>query len=69
MYKPGTKLRFKDSSLDLTLTDAECITQSGSCGADEWLFHWEDNSGSRLVTMDDELENMLVDGATLIPSK
>lgn len=69
MYEIGTKLRYKDrcNDFDLTLIDAQCITEPGSCGADEWLFHWEDEEGLPFKTLDEELEGMLADRAILIP--
>ena len=67
MYKTGTKLFFgsKAITLDLTLRDAECITEPGSCGGDEWLYHWENSEGLPFLTTDIELSDLLSDGATL----
>ena len=69
MYEIGTKLRLrKDSTkLDLVLDQVECITEPGSCGEDEFLYHWNTEEGLNFLTMSDELYGMLADGATLTP--
>jgi hypothetical protein len=67
MYPIGTKLHLaKDSvKLDLTLHQVELITEPGSCGRDEFLYHWDTPEGLDFLTTSDELDGMLSDGATL----
>ena len=70
MHKPGTKLFFgsRAITLKLTLKDAEGITEPGSCGADEWIYHWENPDGLPFLTTDVELADLICDGATLTKS-
>jgi hypothetical protein len=67
MYPIGTKLRLRKDSvkLDLELYQVELITEPGSCGRDEFLYHWETPEGLDFLTTSDELDGMLSDGATL----
>ena len=59
----GTTL--KGLGLNLILEDAEFLTEAGSCGADEYLFHWATPEGRSFLTTDIELAGYLADGATL----
>jgi hypothetical protein len=71
MYPIGTKLHLaKDSvDLDLELYQVELITEPGSCGRDEFLFHWNTTDGLTYLTTSDELDGLLADKATLTPPK
>ncbi len=54
------------NGLNLTLSGAVCVTEPGSCGADEWLYVWETPDGLRShVTTGIELAELLADGAKL----
>jgi hypothetical protein len=59
----GTTL--KGLGLNLILEDTEFLTEAGSCGADEYLFHWATPEGRSFLTTDIELAGYLADGATL----
>jgi hypothetical protein len=59
----GTTL--KGLGLNLILEDTEFLTEAGSCGADEYLFHWATPEGRSFLTTDIELAGYLNDGATL----
>lgn len=67
MYAIGTKLHFGTRTLELNLTlhQVELITEPGSCGRDEFLYHWDTPEGLDFLTTSDELDGMLSDGATL----
>ena len=56
----GTTL--KGLGLNLIL---EFLTEAGSCGEDEYLFHWATPEGRSFLTTDIELAGYLADGATL----
>ena len=67
-YPNGTKLTGEAKhSLPkgLTLEDTEFLTEAGSCGEDQWLYHWADARGVPFLTTDIELAGYLADGATL----
>ena len=59
----GTTL--KGLGLNLILEDTEFLTEAGSCGEDEYLFHWSTPEGRAFLTTDIELAGYLNDGATL----
>ena len=59
----GTTL--KGLGLNLILEDTEFLTAGGSCGEDEYLFHWSTLEGRSFLTTDIELAGYLNDGATL----
>jgi len=59
----GTKLT--GLGLNLILEDTEFLTVAGSCGEDEYLFHWVTPEGRSFLTTDIELAGYLADGATL----
>ena len=59
----GTTL--KGLGLNLILEDTEFLTGAGSCGEDEYLFHWSTLEGRSFLTTDIELAGYLADGATL----
>ena len=65
----GTTL--KGLGLNLILEDTEFLTEAGSCGEDEYLFHWavpyrgRTPEGRSFLTTDIELAGYLNDGATL----
>ena len=59
----GTTL--KGLGLNLILEDTEFLTEAGSCGEDEYLFHWATPEGRAFLTTDIELAGYLNDGATL----
>jgi hypothetical protein len=59
----GTTL--KGLGLNLILEDTEFLTEAGSCGEDEYLFHWSTLEGRSFLTTDIELAGYLADGATL----
>jgi hypothetical protein len=59
----GTTL--KGLGLNLILEDTEFLTEAGSCGEDEYLFHWATPEGRSFLTTDIELAGYLNDGATL----
>jgi hypothetical protein len=59
----GTTL--KGLGLNLILEDTEFLTEAGSCGEDEYLFHWSTLEGRSFLTTDIELAGYLNDGATL----
>jgi len=59
----GTTL--KGLGLNLILEDTEFLTETGSCGEDNFLFHWATPEGRSFLTTDIELAGYLADGATL----
>ncbi len=59
----GTTL--KGLGLSVILEDNELLTEAGSCGADEYFFHWATPEGRAFLTTDIELAGYLADGATL----
>ena len=62
-YPNGTTL--KGLGLNLTLEDTEFLTEAGSCGEDNFLYHWSTPEGRSFLTTDIELAGYLADGATL----
>ena len=63
IYPKGTTL--SGLGLKLTLEDTEFLTEPGSCGEDEYLYHWSTLEGRSFLTTDIELAGYLADGATL----
>jgi len=63
-YPNGTKLT--GLGLNLILEDTELLTEDGSYGEDEWLYHWTTPEGRSFLTTDIELAGYLADGATLV---
>jgi hypothetical protein len=61
--KNGTTLT--GLGLKLTLEDTELLTEAGSCGADEWLYHWLTQDDKYYLTTNIELAGLLADGAEL----
>ena len=61
--KDGTKLT--GLGLKLTLGDAQLLTEAGSCGEDEWLYHWLTPDDKSYLTTNIELAGLLADGAEL----
>jgi len=53
------------NGLKLTLWDATCTTEAGSCAEDEWLYIWQTPEGRSHITTDIELAELLADGAKL----
>jgi len=53
------------NGLSLTLVDRECTTPPGSCGGDEWLYHWKTPQDRSHVTTCVELAGLLSDGAKI----
>jgi len=63
IYPNGTKLT--GLGLNLILEDTEFLTEAGSCGEDNFLYHWSTLGGRSFLTTDIELAGYLADGATL----
>ena len=63
IYPNGTKLT--GLGLNLILEDTEFLTEAGSCGEDNFLFHWSTLEGRSFLTTDIELAGYLADGAIL----
>jgi len=63
MLPKGTTLT--GLGLKLTLEDSELLTEAGSCGEDEFMYHWKTNEDRSYLTTDIELAGLLCDGATI----
>jgi hypothetical protein len=63
MLPKGTTLT--GLGLNLTLEDSELLTEAGSCGEDEFMYHWKTNEDRSYLTTDIELAGLLCDGATI----
>jgi hypothetical protein len=63
MLPKGTTLT--GLGLKLTLEDSELLTEAGSYGEDEFMYHWKTNEDRSYLTTDIELAGLLCDGATI----
>ena len=63
MLPKGTTLT--GLGLNLTLEDSELLTEAGSYGEDEFMYHWKTNEDRSYLTTDIELAGLLCDGATI----
>jgi len=67
-YPKGTTLKGSDRQglkEPRILEDTELLTEAGSCGEDQFLYHWRTPDGLLYLTTDIELAGLLADGAEL----
>lgn len=63
-YNIGQTIKF--GRLYLTLEDVELLNEDGTCGEDNWLYHWRTNEDRSYLTTDIELAGMRDDISTVL---